>query len=61
MLIFNRWGQQIFHSTDLMTGWDGTLKGNPAQQGVYTYLVNYTTDLYPEQMNRVVGHVTLIR
>jgi len=61
MLIFNRWGQQIFHSIDLMEGWDGTLNGNPAQQGVYTYLVTYTADIFPEFVKTVVGSVTLTR
>ena len=33
--IFNRWGQQIFESTNYEVGWDGTYKGNSSPQGTY--------------------------
>ena len=33
--IFNRWGEQIFISTDINFGWDGTFKGKNAPIGVY--------------------------
>lgn len=35
--IFDRWGERIFWGTDLVTGWDGTVRssGRLAEQGVY--------------------------
>ena len=43
--IFSRWGEVIFSSKDLdfmnNTGWDGTYKGKPMPQGVYTYIIYY--------------------
>ena len=46
MRIFDRWGEQIFESTDLNIGWDGTVKGNDyAKPGVYTYLIIFK-DIY---------------
>ena len=35
--IFNRYGEAVFHSTDLSNGWDGTINGKPAE--LETYLV----------------------
>jgi len=29
--VYDRWGQQVFHSTDPEEAWDGTIKGKPAQ------------------------------
>jgi len=39
IMIFNRWGEVIFESTNPHTLWDGTFKGKPAETGVYTYEV----------------------
>ena len=42
VVIYNRWGEKVFTSVDLGKGWDGTYKGKPAADGVYTYLAEYT-------------------
>lgn len=42
LLIFNRWGQQLFTSSDILEGWDGTFSGNPSPPGVYTYRIDAT-------------------
>jgi gliding motility-associated-like protein len=59
-LIFNRWGQKIFESSDIRTrGWDGTVGGSPAPTGVYLYLVRYVT---PEGLiYEAKGPFTLLR
>ncbi len=36
-IIYNRWGEKVFESTDIQIGWDGTFRGVPAQEGVYVY------------------------
>ena len=41
MLIFDRWGQQVFYTTDLTNGWDGRINGAAQQTGEYVYLVRY--------------------
>lgn len=41
MKIFNRWGQMIFSSNSLNTGWDGTVKGQQAPPGMYTWVIQY--------------------
>ena len=64
MLIFNRWGEQIFSSNDLSSGWNGkTAKGNLAQIDVYVYVVNFkfiNANGKLQKHNRV-GKVSLIR
>jgi gliding motility-associated-like protein len=45
MLIFDRWGGQIFESNDIFSGWDGTLHGKPLPGGMYTYKITYS--IYP--------------
>ena len=59
MEVWNRWGQQVFSSTDPTKGWDGNFQGTPAQTGVYAYLVKYTTTGNEEKV--IKGNVTLVR
>ena len=33
--IFNRWGNKIYEINTLNAGWDGTVDGTPASDGVY--------------------------
>jgi gliding motility-associated-like protein len=38
--IFNRWGEKVYETDDADAHpWDGTLRGNPVQEGVYCYLL----------------------
>lgn len=37
--IYNRWGENIFTSSAVQDGWNGSFKGNSAPQGVYVYLL----------------------
>jgi len=41
--IFDRWGQLIFESRDLGTGWTGEIKNQPAPLGVYAWRIDYQT------------------
>ena len=44
--VFNRWGELIWQSSELdeiggpAQGWDGTMKGAPAPQGVYIWEIS---------------------
>lgn len=40
--IYNRWGEQYFHSRNLNGGWDGNYRGKPASAGVYYLVAKYT-------------------
>ena len=37
--IFDRWGKRIFHTQNIIQGWDGTYNGIPADMGTYTYII----------------------
>jgi gliding motility-associated-like protein len=57
--IFNRWNQQIFQSSDMETGWDGTFNGTPVPQGVYTYQIELYDTL--GEPHEYVGRFTVMR
>lgn len=59
MLIYNRWGDLVFQTTDSTVGWDGTIGSSDAQAGSYLYRVSYTNaDNFIVKRN---GTVALIR
>ena len=58
MNIFDRWGNLIFKSAADRKGWDGTIKGKVAEQGVYVYRILIKTIGGLEVVK--VGHVTLL-
>ncbi|MFM7644617.1 MAG: gliding motility-associated C-terminal domain-containing protein, partial [Sphingomonadales bacterium] len=60
MTIFNRWGEPIFESFDPKGGWDGKIDIYNAPEGTYTYIIDFKT-MNSEEMNRVTGHVLLLR
>ena len=37
LMVFNRWGEQIFQSKDVKVGWDGYFQGRLCDQGVYIW------------------------
>lgn len=39
MLVFNRWGELMFESTNVDSGWDGYYKGRLCAQDVYVYRI----------------------
>lgn len=39
LMIFNRWGEQVFESFSQETGWDGFVNGKMAKQDVYVWKV----------------------
>jgi gliding motility-associated-like protein len=42
MKIFDRWGEEVFETNDLLEGWDGRIKGGEVGKvGVYSWLVTY--------------------
>lgn len=57
--IFDRWGQSLFRSKDPNVGWDGTIKGEFAKEGVYVYRLRYKDN--EGAVYNKMGHVTLIR
>jgi gliding motility-associated-like protein len=59
MVIFDRWGSQVFESNEMGFHWDGTKNGHAVQQGVYAYIFNIV-DINGDP-HQYVGHVNLVR
>ncbi len=57
--VFNRWGEQVFQTTDRTRGWDGTYNGKDQEVGTYFYLIRVRFADQEEQTFK--GDVTLIR
>lgn len=59
LVIFNRWGQKVFESTDLAAAWDGKLHGRALDAGVFVY---YFTGIFlnGESLTKK-GNISLIR
>ncbi len=58
--IFNRWGEQLFISTDVNKGWDGTYNGALVPEGVYLYTIRFITTENGEFQN-INGLLHIIR
>jgi gliding motility-associated-like protein len=60
--VFDRWGQMVFESQDIGTGWDGTVGGQLAPTGVYAWRIDYnTTDEDGTKPVNAAGTVMLLR
>lgn len=57
--IYNRWGENIFESTDQRFKWDGTYKGMMVTDDVYVWVIDYTA--ITGFSERKTGHITVIR
>lgn len=61
MIVYNRWGQEVFRTTDPTRGWNGTINNNGelCPQDVYIYVI-YATSFNGKQY-KYSGSVTLLR
>ncbi len=57
--IFNRWGEQVFHSTELSYGWDGVWRGVKCENAVFNYVAKGT--LMDGSEFSIKGNVSLIK
>ena len=57
--IFNRWGEKVFESNDLQTGWDGRYQGIKQDPNVYVYEAYFV--LLDNTTYHKNGSVTLVR
>ncbi len=58
-IIVNRWGQKLFETNDVRTGWDGTHNGKPQEMGTYYYYIKYTCT--SSEVFEKKGEVILLR
>lgn len=59
MIIFNKWGQQIFSSSDPSTGWDGMQNGEYVPVGIYFYRLEYSS--YTGEILNKSGSVIVVQ
>jgi gliding motility-associated-like protein len=60
--VFNRWGEELFYTTDPAAHWMGEVRGGGhyAQNDTYVWVLE-VQDAYSADKRRFTGHVTLIR
>ena len=57
--LYNRWGQKVFETRDLNTGWDGFFQGRKSSPDVFGYILQLKCLTGGEVTRK--GNVTLIR
>jgi gliding motility-associated-like protein len=57
--IFNRWGEKLYETSDYTQGWTGNYMGEPAQDGVYVYVLEVISK--SNKTYTYSGTVTLLR
>jgi gliding motility-associated-like protein len=57
--VFDRWGEMVFETTDMNSGWDGTFRGKLIDPDTYDYYLE--ADCYGGEKAIIKGNITLIR
>ena len=58
IVIFNRWGEMVFYSTDKNFKWYGEYRGDIQYQTIYNYIINYSDQA--GRPHRVTGSITVL-
>ncbi len=63
IMIFDRWGNLIFESNDLMKGWDGKVQGGRSNELVQEDVYVWKVDIIDvrDTPHNYIGHVTKVR
>jgi len=59
MEIYNRWGEKLYETVDINTGWDGTYLGKMSPSSVYTYKIEIISK--ENKSTQYSGTFTLLR
>lgn len=61
--LYDRWGAQVYRTNQPNPGWDGTIGGKPAPEGVYVYRIQYQYNIQPLRIheNTLSGTLNLVR
>ena len=59
LLIFDRWGELVFESTDPTDSWDGKYLGEICMADIYIWKVKFQTE--GVSVNEYTGHINLMR
>jgi gliding motility-associated-like protein len=58
LVVYNRWGQKVFETTNPLQGWDGTLGSKPLNEGGYVWMCHFMRQKVRTNMK---GTVMLLR
>ena len=63
IIIYNRWGQELYESNESYAGWDGKFQGSTCATGQYVYIVKFAIGTSPATQKQGIkrGLVTLIK
>lgn len=64
MMVFNRWGEQVFKTNSIHEFWDGNFQGEPCPVETYTWVINASTninELFMSGPSKLCGTVALLR
>lgn len=61
VVVYDRWGRQIWISNDPLAQWDGSFNGSPVPIGVYAYTMRHRDPCQATDEITSTGHVTVIR
>ena len=56
--IYNRWGEEIYHTTEINNFWDGKYAGNKCKIDSYIWAIEYFD--FDNTFNSVRGHINLL-
>jgi len=59
LVIYDRWGEKVFESSDINISWDGTFKGSPMNPAVFVYYLEGAF-LNGDEISKQ-GNITLVR
>ena len=58
-MIYDRWGEKIFETSNQNDEWDGTYKGKALDTDVYVYILNIT--MRDGEVKNLKGDITLMK
>jgi len=58
--IYDRWGKQIFYTTNLADSWDGTYNGEKVKPGVYSYKILFSYSHTPTIFYTYQGSIMIV-
>jgi gliding motility-associated-like protein len=61
LIIYNRWGQSVFETSDENVGWNGVFEDQEAPAGLYVYKATYITPCSKESPTEISGTIMLLR
>jgi len=61
LIVFDRWGNQVFQSRDVSDSWDGRKNGSSLTPGVYSYFLDYSWTVNGNtEQHKKTGTITLL-